>query len=80
MGLMAGDALLERISVDPAVAFGKPTVRGTRIWVGLILGLLADGASIDDILADYPQLVDADVRACLAFGARLASGGFVDVA
>jgi uncharacterized protein (DUF433 family) len=77
---VASDRLLERISVDPAVCFGKPTVRGTRIWVGLILGLLADGMSIADVLAEYPQLSEEDVRACLAYGARLTTGRFVDVA
>ncbi|HUY63479.1 MAG TPA: DUF433 domain-containing protein [Acidimicrobiales bacterium] len=77
---MAGDNLLDRITVDPKVAFGKPVVRGSRIWVGLILGLLADGVSTGEILADYPQLTEADVRACLAYGSRLATGHFIDVA
>jgi uncharacterized protein (DUF433 family) len=74
------DELLVRIAVDPEVCFGKPTIRGTRVWVGLILGLLADGMSVDDVLADYPQLCETDVRACLAYGARLSTGRFVDVA
>jgi len=74
------DELLDRIEIDPAVSFGKPRVRGTRIWVGLILGLMADGATADEILADYPQLSADDLRACLAYGARLAAGHFVDVA
>ena len=51
---------------DPAVCFGKPTVRGTRIWVGLVLGLLADGLTVEEVLADYPSLSESDVRACLA--------------
>jgi uncharacterized protein (DUF433 family) len=74
------DALLDRIAVDPNTAFGKPTIRGTRIWVGLILGLLADGMSVEEVLAEYPQLEELDIRACLAFGAQLANGRFVDVA
>ncbi len=65
---------------DPQVAFGTPTVRGTRIWVAVVLGLLADGMTVDEIREDYPQLVDDDIRACLAYGARLAAGRFVDVA
>jgi len=76
----AHDELLGRVVTDPAVCFGKPTVRGTRIWVGLVLGLLADGLTVEDVLADYPSLSEADVRACLAYGARLTSGRFVDVA
>lgn len=69
---MTDEVLLQRIAVDPEVAFGKPTVRGTRIWVGLVLGMLADGASVQDVLDEYPQLGEDDVRACLAYGARLA--------
>jgi uncharacterized protein (DUF433 family) len=76
---MAED-LLERIEIDPAVCFGKPRIRGTRIWVGLMLGLMADGMTTEEILADYPQLSADDLRACLAYGARLAVGRFVDVA
>jgi uncharacterized protein (DUF433 family) len=74
------DELLGRVVTDPAVCFGKPTVLGTRIWVGLVLGLLADGLTVEDVLADYPSLSESDVRACLAYGARLTSGRFVDVA
>jgi uncharacterized protein (DUF433 family) len=74
------DELLGRVVTDPGVCFGKPTVLGTRIWVGLVLGLLADGLTVEDVLADYPSLSEPDVRACLAYGARLTSGRFVDVA
>lgn len=77
---VAGDALLERIVINPEVCFGKPVVRGTRIWVGLVLGLLADGMTYEDLLADHPQLTEEDLRACLGYGARLASGRFIDVA
>lgn len=76
---MAED-LLARIDIDPAVCFGKPRVRGTRIWVGLVLGLMADGMTPEEILAEYPALSVDDLHACLAFGARLAVGHFVDVA
>ena len=68
---MQAHDLMERITVDPNVCFGKPTVRGTRIWVGLVLDLLADGMTIAEILDEYPSLTDDDVRACLAYGARL---------
>lgn len=77
---METDELLDRIVIDPNVCFGKPTVRGTRIWVGLVLGLLAGGMMIDEVLAEYQSLVLEDVRACLAYGARLSVGHYVDVA
>lgn len=63
--------LLSRISIDPNVCFGKPCVRGTRIWVSLLLDRLADGESEADLLADYPQLTGDDIRAALAYGAEM---------
>jgi uncharacterized protein (DUF433 family) len=77
---MTPDQLLERITVDPQVCGGKPCIRGHRIWVSLVLGLLAGGMSVDEVLGEYPQLDDADVRACIAYGAKLADGRFVDLA
>lgn len=77
---MQAHELLERITIDPNVCFGKPTVRGTRIWVGLVLDLLADGMTVAEILDEYPSLTDDDVRACLAYGARLSAARYVDVA
>ena len=65
------NALLERISIDPNVCFGKPCIRGTRIWVSLILDFLANGMSIDEIRAEYPQLTDEDIRAAIAYGAEM---------
>ena len=62
--------LLSRISIDPAVRFGKPCVRGTRISVGDVLGYLAGGMSEAAVLADFPQLTREDVLACLAFAAE----------
>lgn len=59
----------DRIIVDPHVRFGKPTVRGTRLTVGDVLSYLASGMTEADVLADFPQLVQADIRACLAFAA-----------
>ncbi len=61
---------LDRIAVDPAIRFGKPCVRGTRISVGDVLGYLAGGMSEAQILADFPQLTRDDVRACLAYAAE----------
>ena len=60
---------LRRISVDPNVCFGKPCIRGTRIWVSLILDFLANGATTAEILAEYSQLTEEDVRAAIAYGA-----------
>ncbi len=62
--------LLDRIAVDPAIRFGKPCVRGTRISVGDVLGYLAGGMSEAQILADFPQLTSDDIRACLAYAAE----------
>src|SRR4029434_2661743 len=61
---------LERIAIDPAVRFGKPGVRGTRVSVGDVLEYLAGGMSEDEILADFPQLTRDDIRACLAYAAE----------
>ena len=63
-------SLLDRISIDPTVRFGKPCVRGTRIAVGDVLGYLAGGMSEDRLLADFPQLTREDIRACLAYAAE----------
>ena len=62
--------LLTRISIDPAVRFGKPCVRGTRITVGDVLGTLAAGRTEAQLLEDFPQLTHEDVLACLAFAAE----------
>ena len=63
-------SLLERISVDPAVRFGKPCVRGTRISVGDVLEYLASGMSEDQLLKEFPQLAREDIRACLVYAAE----------
>jgi uncharacterized protein (DUF433 family) len=62
--------LLDRIAIDPSVRFGKPCVRGSRMSVGDILGYLAGGMSVEEILADFPQLTHDDIRACLAYAAE----------
>jgi uncharacterized protein (DUF433 family) len=65
---------LERITVDPAVCHGQPVVRGMRYPVESLLELLSPGMTIDDVLADYPDLERDDLLAALEFGA-LAAGG-----
>ena len=62
--------LLDRISLDPAVRFGKPCIRGTRITVGDVLGYLAGGTSEEQLLEQFPQLSSDDVRACLTYAAE----------
>ncbi len=71
--------LLERISIDPRVCFGKPCIRGTRIWVSLILDFLADGMSVEEILAEYPQLTKEDIRAAIAYGAEMSRERYVEI-
>jgi uncharacterized protein (DUF433 family) len=60
----------DRIVIDPAIRFGKPCVRGTRITVGDILSYLASGMREEQILSDFPQLKSEDIRACLAYAAE----------
>lgn len=76
---MTREELLSRISINPAVCFGKPCIRGHRIWVSLILDFLASGESIEEILSDYPGLEEADIRACIAYGAEMARERYVEV-
>ena len=71
--------LLQRISVDPNICFGKPCIRGTRIWVSLILDFLANGTTMDQLLLEYPQLTLEDIRAAIAYGAEMARERYVEV-
>jgi uncharacterized protein (DUF433 family) len=71
--------LLERISIDPEVCGGKPCIKGTRIWVSLILDSLADGMTEAELLTEYPQLIHEDVRAAIAYGAEAAGERVVPV-
>jgi uncharacterized protein (DUF433 family) len=59
--------LLERIVINPKVMVGKPVIRGTRLTVQYILGLLAQGATIDEILQEYDGLIHEDILACFLF-------------
>jgi uncharacterized protein (DUF433 family) len=63
-------ALLQRITIDPEKCGGRPCIRGLRIRVQDIVGLLASGASRDEILEDYPYLEDDDISAALQYAAR----------
>jgi uncharacterized protein (DUF433 family) len=80
------DAAQSRIIVDPKVLTGKPVIRGTRLSVEFVIGLMADGWSEAEILANYPGIGHDDVIACLACrvpsgyddGTTLESGGAID--
>ena len=76
---MTKDKLLARISVNPDVCFGKPCIRGHRIWVSLVLDLLAGGWQAQEILDNYPGLEEADILACIAYGAEMARERYVDI-
>ena len=68
-----------RISIDPNICFGKPCIKGTRIWVSLILDFLADGMTINELRAEYPQLASEDVCAAIAYGAEMARERYVEL-
>lgn len=71
--------LLQRISVDPRICFGKPCIKGHRIWVSLILDMLAEGVSYEEVLKNYPGLTQTDLRACIAYGSEMSRERFVDL-
>ena len=75
---MNDQELLERIVLNPKVMVGKPVIKGTRLTVEYMLNLLAHGATIDEILAEYQGLAREDLQACLLFATRsLASTTFM---
>jgi uncharacterized protein (DUF433 family) len=63
------------ITVEPGKRGGQPCIRGMRITVADVLGFLAVGESVAQIIEDFPELTEQDIRACLAFAADLASRG-----
>ena len=65
------EALLNRISIDPRVCFGKPCIKGTRIWVSLILDFIASDWTAEQILKEYPGLTPLDLQACVAYATEL---------
>lgn len=71
--------LLQRITIDPNVCFGKPCIRGTRIWVSLLLDFLANGMSIEELLEEYPHLAEEDIRAAIAYGAEMSRERYVEI-
>ncbi len=65
------DGLLKRITLNPNVCFGKPTIRNSRYSVEMLLDLMSSGMTFDEILDDYPALEQDDLKACLAFAGKL---------
>ncbi len=65
------DARLDRISIDPNVCGGKPCIKGTRLWVALILDFLAEGVTDAELILDDPQLTYQDIMAAIAYGAEI---------
>ena len=68
---MTHEELLKRITVDPNVCTGKPCIRGTRIYIAIILDALAEGLTPPEIIDHYPNLTLDDIRAALAYAAEL---------
>jgi uncharacterized protein (DUF433 family) len=78
---MPDQELLERIVVDNNVLLGKPVIKGTRLAVEFILNLLAHGATIKEILEEYSDLTETDIKACLLFATKaLADSSFMPLA
>jgi uncharacterized protein (DUF433 family) len=68
----------DRISIDPRVNHGKPSIKGTRVMVSIIVGSIADGDTPEQIIEAWPQLSPADITAALRFAAKAA--GHADIA
>lgn len=75
---MPREDLLNRISINPKVCVGKPCIKGRRIWVSLVLDFLASGMSIEEVMKEY-DLEGEDVLACIAYGAEMSRGRYVDI-
>lgn len=63
----------DRISIKPDVCHGKPVIQGTRVLVSTILGALAGGDSIEEVLKDYPNITREDIASALSFASELSS-------
>ncbi|MEI6422834.1 MAG: DUF433 domain-containing protein [Lentisphaerota bacterium] len=71
--------ILNRIVVNPNVSFGNPCIKGTRIWVSLVLDLMANGMPVEDILKEYPQLKRDDIFAAIAYAAEMSRERYVEM-
>jgi uncharacterized protein (DUF433 family) len=70
---------IDRITTDPSVMQGKPCIRGLRVLVSLVLNLLANGMTHEEIIRDYPYLEEEDIRQCLAYAAFLSEERIVSL-
>ena len=78
---MNSAALKEHIWIDPTRCGGRPCIRGHRIWVSMVLDLLAEGLTPEQIMAEhYPQITLADIQSCLAYGSAMSHERYVAVA
>lgn len=75
---MTREELLGRISINPEVCFGKPCIRGRRIWVSLVLDFLAGGMTVEQVMEEY-DLSREDILACIAYGAEMSRERYVDI-
>lgn len=74
-------ALLEHIWIDPARCGGRPCIRGHRIWVSMVLDLLAEGVTPQQITTEhYPQITREDIHACISYGSAMSRERYVPVA
>jgi uncharacterized protein (DUF433 family) len=71
MASLQAEHLLDRITIDPVVMVGKPTIRGLRITVEQILLFMAGNGAVNDLLDDYPELERQDVQAALLYASEL---------
>ena len=76
---MNNENLLSRIAIDPNRCSGKPCIKGHRIWVSLILDLLAAGETIEEILLAYPSINREDILACIAYGAEISRDSYIEI-
>lgn len=74
---MSEQDLLKRITMNPDICFGKPTIRNLRYPVEMILDLLSAGMTFEEILSDYPDLEKKDLQACLAFASKVVQVGSI---
>lgn len=72
--------LLERITIDPEICHGRPTLRGLRYTVEMVLELLSSGMTVEEILRDYEDLEHDDILAALAYAARLSRVKSIELA
>lgn len=76
---MTKDNVLSRISIDPNICFGKPCLRGHRIWVSLNFDYLSGGATIEEILEAFPSIEREDIFACIADGAEVTRDYYIEI-